>query len=357
MWSHKGEKMRKLKIICIWVIVSFALQTGILFYLSNYYFTDKTEVTFKTINEVTQGNINNIKLPQEAEKIKISSSGRYAMYYLDKILHVINLIDGKDNVVDLDVNSENNFVKWYEVEDKLIISEKKTVDGENGIKIYIYQAKDNLKQEALDFNNKSKIYELPKKNAKVADIQLNTLNTILYIESSDNNINYISRLDISDVMYKVPINTKTIGDYFIIKQQDEVVFEDSLSKKVYIFNSSKIEEILIDGVDKSKLLYVDNEGSVYIGHLENDKVKSIYYKNCIEKDNSKWEKVELKNPLELNDIHIFNQGGIYAVDNKKAIVTNLKNDRETKFTGTFVDMNFNSILSLKEQKVVLSNLK
>jgi len=349
--------MRKVKTISIWIIISFAVQTGLLVYLSNYYFTEKTVVTFKPVNQVIQCNKNDITIPKEAKKIKVSPSGRYAMYYLDNALHVINLIDGKDNVVDLDRDSKNNFVKWYETEDKLIISEKKAVKGENGMKIYTYQAKDNLKQEVLDFNNISRIYNLSRKSANVMDIQLNTLNTILYVKLSDRIANDISRLDISDGMYKLPIETKNIGDYYIIKEQDEVVFEDSLSKKVYIFNSPKTKEIAIDGVDKSKLLYVDNDGIIYIGHLENDKVKAIYYKNCNKEDNSKWEKLELKKSFALKDIHIFNGGDIFAVDNINGKVTNLKSNKETEFTGAFVDMNNKSILTLKEQKYEFFNLK
>ncbi len=110
-------------------------------------------------------------------------------------------------------------------------------------------------------------------------------------------------------------------------------------------------------MDKSKLLYVDNNGIVYIGQLDNDKVKAIYYKNYYEKDNNNWEKIQLEKPLEVKDINIFSEEHIYYVDNINGMVINLKNKKKTKFTGEFVDMNCNSIMSLKDQKVVLSNLK
>ena len=357
MRKKKTKSKRKLKIICKWIIVSFVIQTGVLFYLSNYYFTDKTKVTFKTINQIELCNKNDITIPKGAKKINLSPSGRYATYYLENTLHVINLVNGKDNVVDLEENLKDTFVKWYEAEDKLIILEKKEIDDKAAIKIYTYEAKDDLKQAVLDFNNKSRLYKLPTSTSKVDDIQLNTLNTIVYIKSSDYNSKNINRLDISAGIHKLPIDTDNIEDYYIIKQQDQVVFDNILNKKVFLFNSQETKEIVIDGVDKSKLLYVDNNGIVYIGQLDNDKVKAIYYKNYYEKDNNNWEKIQLEKPLEVKDIHIFSEEHIYYVDNINGMVINLKNKKKTKFIGEFVDMNCNSIMSLKDQKVVLSNLK
>lgn len=351
--------MKKLKIICIWAMMSLMVQTAILFYLGNYYFSDKTRIAFKNINQAVQPRNNNIKLPQEATNIKVSSTGRHAMYCLKDALHVVNLMDGKDNAVDLNGDLKNNFVKWHEGEDKLIIAEKRTIDGGSGsgVKISTYQAKDNSKQYVLDFNNESRTYKLPSKISQVTDIQLNTLNTIVYVKSSYDNASCISRLDISDEMRKLPIKQKNIGNYYVVKQQDKVVFEDSSRNKVYVWDSSRTEEVAIDGVHESKLLNVDNDGIVYIGHLENGKIKAVFHKNYTETDNSKWEKMELKTPLESKDIHMFDQGDIYAVDNMNGTVTNLKNNKETKFEGAFQDMSHNGILSLKEQKVVYTDLK
>ena len=348
--------MKKFKKILIWIIISLVLQTAFLFYLSNFYLVDDYKVTFTQEKSVTSMKEDiKIKLPLEASNIKLSSSGKYASYMLKDVLHVINLKDGKDNIIDLTNSINNYFFKWHDSEEKMIISEKKSTKNEAGIKIYIYNAKENLKQEALDYNNNSRTYKFSTTNVDVTDIQLNTLNTILYVKaSSKNGTSYINRLDISDGMYKVPLKTSNIGRFFVLRQKDELAFEDITKGKVYITNKSKTEEIKISNTNKLKLLQVDKNDNIYIGELENGAIKTIFYNK--NENYKEWSSIKLSKPMASDDIFLFNGDDIYTIDKVKSVAVSIKNNEQITFEWKFIDMNDKEILSLNNGDVIITKL-
>lgn len=347
--------MKKIKVFLIGITLSLVLQTAFLFYLSNYYLVDDYKVTFtqETPKASKKGDIE-IKLSVNAKDIKLSPSGKYAYYLLDNVPHVASLLDGKDNIINLSYDISSYFFKWHDYEDKIIISEKSSSKSNSEIKIYIYNAKDNLKQEALDYNNNSRVYKFSTSNVMVSDIQLNTLNTIMYIKASKNNgINYINRLDISDGMYKIPIENNNIGSYFVIKESDELVFEDTSNEKIYITNKSNVEEVKIPTSSKLKLLSVDKDDNIYIGEMENGMIKTIFYNN---KNDNEWKSIQLSGLVDFDDLYLFSFKDIYVVDKVEKMVTNITKDKQIKFEGTFIDMNPNRILSLSNENAIVTNL-
>lgn len=347
--------MIKLKKIIMWLMISIAVQTGILFYLSNFYLTDDYEVTFT--QESIGSSINNIvdiKLPQDAEKVKLSPLGKYVSYALKNKLHVIRLDDGTDNTINLDNEIGDYFFRWHDYEDKLIIAERKTIQNEDGIKIYNYNPKDNIKQEALDYNNKSKTYKFSTKDVEIADIQLNTLNTILYVKAlNKNGTSYINRLDISDGMHKIPLSNSNFGEFFVLKQKDELVFEDLSKEKIYITNKSRTEEIKITAHNELRLLKVDKEDTIYIGELENNMIKAIYYSD---KDYKEWRSISLEKPTVLENIYLYNYENIYSIDKTENTVTNINSKDHIKFEGKFLGMNHKGILYLNEENSIVTKL-
>lgn len=336
--------MIKLRKILVWIIMSLTLQTSILFYLNKFYLAEEYKITFiQEEKEVYKEAVKEVNIPKTGKNIKLSPSGKYAYYLLENIPHIINLADNKDNVVNLEYDINNYFFKWHDFDDKLIITERIKSKKNDEIKLYIYDAKDNKKQEALDYNNVSRFYKLPGKNMNVRDIRLNTLNTIIYVKSEkENGSTYINRLDVSDGMHELPIKNINIGNFFVLKEKDEVVFEDRSNKNIYITNKGKTEEIKISAESKSILLNIDKDDNIYVGEIENNMVKAIFYNN---QNDGEWKKIELTELIGKDSIYIFNPKEIYTVNSIENTVTNITNGKKKSFEGTFLDMNLSGILS------------
>lgn len=351
--------MKKLRIIFICAVVSFSVQTIILYYFSNFYFTNDTHVNYKQIDlqPVTSKKLE-IPFEQNAEKITLSPSGKYCSYYLDKNLNIINLYDGSKNTLNLEKDIDNYYFKWHDSEDRLIISEKITTGNKSGIKIYNYNPKNNTKLEALNYNNNSEIYNLPVSTATITDIKLNTMNTIMYLKASNlKDTQHIERLDISEGMNKLPVKSTKIGEFFVIKQKDELIYENLINKKLYMTDKSKNKEIYVSGYNNLKLLYVDKSDDVFIGQMQNNMITKIFKKNFDEVlDNKKpWEIINLAKPVSENDLHILNSGKIYVLDKLQRTAENIENSTKISFKGDYLDINDSGILSSSDQKLTLTS--
>lgn len=352
--------MKKPIALFLGILSSILVQTMILYYLNNYYFIDDTQLSFKEVilKPVAAANIE-IKLESNAENITLSPSGKYCSYTLGKKLNIINLADGNKNSLNLDKDLENYYFKWHNIEDKLILSEKTIENNKTGIKLYIYNPKNNIKQEALNYNNESEIYTLPVSNAIIDNIELNTMNTIMYIKvSSAKGTNYLERLDISSGINKLAVNTTKLGNFFVIKQKDELIYENLANNKLYITDKSKNREIKISGYENLKLLYVDKNDTVYVGELQDNLITKIFKKNYDEtSEKNSWDSIKLERPISAEDLHILNSSKVYIIDKLKSTAINVENKTKVTFKGNFIDINDNVILSSYEEKLIITPLK
>lgn len=351
---------KKLTILFLGAILSVSVQTIILYYLNNFYFTNDTKLSFKEVNLSPVASTNlEIKLEPNAKNITLSPSGKYCSYCLEKKLSIINLVDGSKNSLDLDKDLENYYFKWHNTEDKLIISEKTIENNKKGIKIYTYNPKNNSKQEALNYNNEGEIYKLPASNARIAGIELNTMNTIMYLKVSDHKgAYYLERLDISDGMNELAINTTKVGNFFVIKQKDELIYENLADNKLYTTDKSKNTEIKVPGSENLKLLSVDKSDTAFIGELQNNMITKIFKKNFDEtSDKNTWDSVSLENPISAEELRILNSGKIYVIDNFRGTVQNVQDKTKVTFQGNFIAMNDSEILSSYEEKLIVTPLK
>ncbi len=352
--------MKKPIILFLSAILSFLIQTMILCYLNNFYFTNDTQLTFKEVNlkPVAPANLE-IKLEPDAKNIILSSSGKYCSYYSEKKLSIINLVDGSKNSLDLDKDLKNYYFKWHNTEDKMIISEKTVENNKAGVKIYTYNPKNNSKQEALNYNNESEIYKLPTSNAVVSGIDLNTMNTIMYLKVSNSKASSsLQRLDISEGMNQLDINTNKVGNFFVIKQKDEIIYENLQDNKIYITDKSKNTEIKVPGYENLKLLYVDKSDTAFIGEVQNNMITKIFKKNFDgASEENTWSSLSLENPVSAENLHISNYGKVYVIDNFKGTAENVQDKTKVTFEGNFITINDSEILSSYEEKLIVTPLK
>lgn len=348
--------MKKYIKILLLIIISLTIQTAILFYINNYYLVDDYEVTFTQEEpEAPVEETVKIKLPNDAKNIKLSPTGKYIHYLSSDTIHVVNLESGRDNSVDLSYNIINYYFRWHDYEDKLIITERNPESGGNAIRIYTYKARDDIKIAALDFNNEIRSYQLSTPEAAVSDLQLNTLNTIMYIKATNNEgTSYINRLDISSGINRIPLGKDNIGRFYINKKDDELVFEDSTNQRVYRTNKSSIEDISVAVGKSISLLEVDKNDNIYVGELKDGLIKAIVYNKV---KNTEWASIQLPHLAAINDIFIFGSDKIFIVNRDNSTVKDINNNKEISFEGKFIDMNSSQIISVNDQNAIVTKLE
>lgn len=339
--------MRKVRNIILWIIISIIVQTGMLYYMNNYMFKNITKVTYKIIksNESPKKIISS-SIPQDADNVQVSYTGKYVSYTSNSSLHVIKMSTGENKTVSLGCDFDDAYSKWRNSEDRLLIIEKSSY----GIKVYKYDPSTGEKQQALDCNNKARTYELTRSSSNITGLQTNDLNTIMYLkESTSKQFSYIDRLDISSLSDRVErfqMGLKKIGDYYVFKAEDKVVFEDLAANKISIATSGDCINIDIPGVDNPKLIDVDNQGNLYVGNVVNDKIAEIYTASLNKKSTSSddstfttnWNKITLKQPAYSKDLYVSDLGDIYTVNRLKGKVLNVKTAKTVSFNNMYVTM-------------------
>lgn len=370
--------MKKVRNVIIWVIVSVIVQTGILYYFNNYYFGSTTKVVGKQIQNTTK-KINNISvsIPKDAAQIQISQSGKYAYYYSQNQYYVANMLDGKINKIDLDVDSTNVGLCWLIDRDAIMILEK---DGSQ-FQAYTYNPVTNSKELNRDANDEMQKYNLGY-NLKFIDIKQNNISTHTFIKvatSKESLSRYIYRLDISNGLEKMDLPIHNIGDYYIFKPEDKLVYEDEIDKKVYVtYKNQETQPIHIDGVDQCKLLGIDNtNGYVYIGKLENGSITTIYYASLKSEDttdsissnnnikssnsirkkkttysndsfNPTWSEFNLSETVTPDNIYVSPYGDIYTIDNLKGVIKNEKTNKKVTYDGKYFGMSDDDVISFNQ---------
>lgn len=353
--SKKGIK--KITILMFIVVISLAGQTGILYYVNNYYLSSNKQYIYKPVNVNSTAKRKQVKVEDTASKFALSESGNYCSYYYNNKFYVVSLLDGTKNEVKLNKDISNYCFKWG-TEDRIILSEKSTEKGRTGIRIYYYIPKKNQLIQSVSSENVSRLYNLPY-DSSVTDIETHTINTIMYLKTTNkSNINYLTRLDISDNNNKMNLNTKRIGNFFVIKQLDELVYESTSDGKIYL-TGDNYKRIKVSDADNLKLLAVDKDDNVYVGKIENKMITKIYKNNFYNNDNieTTWKSYSLANPTDEDNIHITYSGQMYVVDNLKGTVKNLGSGAATTFNGIFLDINYSGVLTLNEQKLSITKCK
>ncbi|MCR3759498.1 hypothetical protein KYB31_10945 [Clostridium felsineum] len=336
--------MKKLRNVIIWIIISVVVQSGILYYMNKYMFKNITKVSYKIIKSEEKKKTLSISVPQDADGIQVSATGKYVSYTSNSTLHVVKMGTGEDKTVKLNCDFSDAYAKWRVSEDVLVLIEK----VENGIKVYKYDPSTGESQQALDFNNNAITYKLTRSSSSIIGLQSNDLNTIMYLKEQAVSGNlYIDRLDISGENVKMPIGITKVGDYYVFKAEDKVVLEDLENNKIVMATSDSTQNLDIPGVSNPKLLNVDSQGNVYMGNIVNDKITEIYTASLNSKSKSEdstftanWNKISLKEPIDRKYVYVSDLGDIYIVDHLKGEILNAKNNnsRVVSFNNMYVTM-------------------
>lgn len=357
----KNKWIKRLIILIVAIVLSIGVQTGLLFFVRNYYISSDLAMEVEDVTKTTADQKQmQVTIPENADYMIPSNNGRYILYVLGEEAHVVNFEDGTDIVlqqkekdddgneilVPMKVNGDNTFFCWHDTEEKLIISQTNE-NGYAGLRMYYYNPRIGAVQRALDLDNKPRTYSVSNSNQRVTEIRINNANTILYLTLSTEYRSDIYRLDISGSLDKMTLKSNNIGEYRILKNADSIVYEELNNDKLYVSDKNISKEIIIDGINKPKLLDLKNN-ILYVGDVdENGLIKAIYSKDVqTGYDATKeWNVKELDTPVEEDKIDISRTGNVYINDDLEGEVEDLNTSNKTKYEGKFIGVFKDKVIS------------
>lgn len=358
--------MKRITKVIIWMLISLVVQSAVLLYFNNFY-TRQKKIVYKREDISSKKKIDvKADIPKEAQNIEVSSTGKFISYYLQNSIHVISMKNNKDNTIKLNVPIASANISWLSSDDKLMVIERRS----GNIKVSTYDPIENKLNNDLSYENEWKSYPVGS-NYKVTGIEQNNKNTLIYLKITQNgskNYSFLRKLDISTGIKEMDLPIHNIGNYYIFKSENKVVFEDEVDKKIYMKpDKGSTKPLQIPGVTGLKLLYVDDNGIVYVGKLINGKINAIYTRDIstgnVEGSGNKteglkynWKKTALKSEVDSKYIYVSELGDIYTIDNEKGMALNIKNGKKISFKGKYISMfgdnTYGGIVSLSDGKII-----
>lgn len=336
--------MRVFRIVLSWAVISLVVQFLGFYYVNNYFLASNTDIksTKVTSREDEKSDVE-VSIPYDAQNIKVSFDGRYASYYNEGMLEVVDTSNGKEKQVKLSSGYKLSYYKWLPDRNRILIAEKTDTDGSADFKLEYFDIDKGIKENIKKMNDFIE-------NTKIVDIQESPLTNVIYIKMQyDGNRTSIYRVNIMSELQKISTNSYAIGDMGVLSLKDKLVYEDNVYHKIYI--TGEDEPMNISKVKNPVWIGIDNDDKVYIGDMKNDdKVGSIYY-GKIEDDPEQYKKVDLRQDIDKKDIYISDSGRIYVNDNLKGIVEDVLNGKQYVYHGKFVQLYNKGIVSIVDGKV------
>jgi hypothetical protein len=335
--------VRWIKTLTIWIIISLIIQLGILFYLDNYFLSEDSNIAIKKISKKTicqndnylynEDKKHNVKIliPDEAGMISLSYDGKYISYYLENRLVVVNTYNGKINSVKFDKERELSYYKWLPDRNRMLIVEKTLSSQVCSMTLSYF---DVIKGE----KNKIKDFILQDVNSEVESIALSTLTNIIYIK-----INHIGdrssilRMDITNNLIKIKTDHYFIGKIRLIPHEDKLVYEDSINNTIHIstYVTGESKQLIFNGADRVALLGIDDEDNIYVGKLEQGRIKEIFYGDYRTPEQN-WRNINLTHHVKKEKIYISQEGNVYLRDGLSGLITEVRSHKVNKYTGYFI---------------------
>lgn len=363
--------MKRVTKVIILIIISFALQSIVLICINNFYRSNK-KVTYKWADEPSKKKSSvQVDISMDARNIEVSSTGKFVSYYLGDSIHVKEINKNKDNIIKLGVPISDATISWRIDDDKLMVIEKIY----SKIKVFTYDPRENKLNSDLDMSNEAGAYPIGTRY-NITGIQQNNKNTLIYLkltQKGSRDYSFLKKLDISYGIKAIDLPIHNIGNYYIFKAENKVVFEDEVDKKIYMASNKigtdewHMEPLKIQGVTGLKLLAVDDNGIVYVGKLINNKIITVYTcnistgiseekSNKLEQFNGRWNRVLLEENIDAKHIYISDIGDMYIIDNVNKKVMNVKTGKKIAFKGEykcmFGDSMGGGIISLDGNKLI-----
>jgi hypothetical protein len=351
--------MKRYKRVTTWIIAALLLQSAVLLYLDKFYFVNEIAFKTKEIEVPTaapQKEKDQIEIPDSAKLVSISYDGKFLAYYDRNILQVVNTVSGTKNQVSFDKDEQVSFYKWLPNTNTMIIAEKKITTKGDTLEFSNYDVqKDEKKDISVDSKGKTNFITLPDKASEVQGIQLSTLTNMIYIKIGHNgNKNSVYSMNAMLKIEKLKLNGYFTGSIVTFPYEARLAYEDTTNNKLYVTGASKA--ITIKDALKPVLIASDGENRLYVGEVKVDKVKKIFF-GLVKEPTDKWKSVELSTAVDKKDIYVSSEGSIYVNNNLQGVVTEITTGKQTTYTGRFLQMYSEGLISVSNGKLVKVKLE
>lgn len=351
--------MKAIKRIFIWILISFAIQIPVFFYLDKYYFATETNFKIKKDTNTSKNVVSDlkIKVPDDAKQTKLSYNGKYLSYYEGTDIVVTDTKNGTVKKISCEEDSKPSFYKWLPDRDRILIAEKVSSRRGNSFKLYKYDMVRAQKELITGKDHQQPLYiDALNSRSEVVDMEMSTLNNELYIKVNSGGMrNTIYRIDVNSNLNRVRTSSYLVGNIRLISHKENtVLYEDTLNHKVFMYSENN--NVSIKGINNPRLIGVDGDDNVYIASIENDKVTNIYYGD-IEKDNGNWKQISLNEPTDIENIYLTDDGTVYYNDLLKGKIKNSKNGSEINYNGTFLQVYNGGIASINSEGMLIKKRK
>jgi len=329
--------MKIAKNILIWVAVALIIQLPI-YYLADRYIMIKENIRiYKKDLSVVEDKMTrsiNLSIKGKWKNVDISYNGKYISYKENNVLNIKHMDNNERIQIPFKDGQQLAYYSWIPQRDRMLIIEKEVKGKEAVFSINYYDAVNKEKIRVKDISHE----ENP---AYINDVEISLLTGIIYVNivhKGDRSSLY--RIDISENIFAIDTKEYFIDKLCLVASKDRLLYEDKLYDKIFYldFPSNEGKEIKIKGEDQLALLGCDEEGMVYIGGLENGKVKNIYYGRGDEELDS-FKVINLDTFVEEKNVYVNNKGGIYLVDKLENTIIFINGHIQTltHLDGEFID--------------------
>lgn len=340
--------MKKIKMIYKWIIISITLQTIVLVYLNYFYLPRRGKVTATIIEQTNMVSSDwRIQIPDSAGSPCVSYDGRYAAYFYDGKIVVIDAVNENETASISAEEGELTYFRWLPDRNMLIYASCSNVKKHSIVTISTYDVITGDKRSYPDIS-KLPLY------SRTVGIELSPLTNIVYVK--------IKTGDGRALIYR--FNIMDNCEFIANKELGVVIRETNYSDKL-VYQEGNYMIIVRDGSDKSEyalefegkmaLLGIDSEDKVYAAELNNDgKAIFVHYGEINTADVSSWEKLYLNKAVDPERLIISKGGAIYMNIPEESRVLAMEVDREYKYTGELIEITDNYIVTRKKGQLTLS---
>lgn len=332
--------MKNLKRFLKWGLLSIVLQCLVLFVFDKFYFRLNSNVNVKAIDIASQYKKENkdVKLPLYMRDEKVSYDGEYLAYLNDSgELKILNTLDDSETNVELD-GEKASYYTWLKDRNRLLVTTDIPYNNKkNTVMLYSVDV-DTNKTKKVEVGNISSSY-------KVTEITVSTKTGVIYIKftNEETKESIVKRIDNNDDVTDVDLTTNLLGDIEIMPRADRLVYDSERGTGIYLTQPNK--KLGINPSFKVRLLGIDEEGNIYFGEIKDRKVFKIVYGD-VENPIDSWNKMPLDKNIDMDDIYIGKDGEIYVLDKEEKVVKDIKNGKEFKYEGEFLQMYSNGFATI-----------
>ncbi|MDP4108468.1 MAG: hypothetical protein Q8878_00435 [Bacillota bacterium] len=324
------------------------VEAGIFLYIDRIYLNSNGTYSSEKISDDGSKKKENVKIDtNDAENLQCSYDGFYISYIKNGRLIIVSMSSGKSSKIYAEDGGEILNYKWIYDRNRIVIAEKAEDDSDKPcLKLYFYDTADKVKtqvENALD----DRVVSVPLSSPRVtvSDIDMSTLTNLTYFKLTDEDgKSVIYRMNVNSDIKK--LSTKSsVGKIMTLKSDDELFYEDSKNDNVIRLGGRTLR---INGDKKLRILGVDSDDNAYFASCENGETKLIYFGSVQKAD---WKKISLMENVNINDITIGADGGVYYVDKGNQTMKNLLSGTETGFKGRFIGIYSGGFLTQFNGKV------